>query len=37
MTHVYDFNMAGTDNFLETVTEEIRRALDVSKVEDAKF
>ena len=36
-THVDDFNMAGTDNFLETITEKIKGTLDVSKVEDTKF
>merc|ERR1712074_160484 len=36
-THVDDFSLAGTAEFLETVTEEIKRRLDVSKVEDGRF
>ena len=36
-THVDDFSLAGTAEFLETVTEEIKRTLDVSKVEDRRF
>ena len=36
-THVDDFNLAGNDDFLEAVMEEIKRVLDVSKVEDDKF
>ena len=36
-THVDDFNLAGSDSFLEAVTEEIKKVLDVSKVEDDKF
>ena len=33
----YDFNLAGSEKFLESVTEEIKKVLDVSKVEDRKF
>ena len=36
-THVDDFSLAGTDDFLDTVTEEIKRTLDVSKIEDGRF
>merc|ERR1712030_150068 len=36
-THVDDFSLAGTDEFLETVTEEVKRTLDVSKIEDGRF
>merc|ERR1712237_119491 len=36
-THVDDFSLAGSEEFLNTVTEEIGKALDISKVEDSKF
>ena len=36
-THVDDFSLAGSKDFLETVTEEIRKTLDISKIEDEKF
>merc|ERR1712030_248662 len=36
-THVDDFSLAGTEEFLNTATEEIRKNLDISKVEDGKF
>ena len=36
-THIDDFNLAGSEKFLESVTEEIKKVLDVSKVEDGKF
>ena len=36
-THVDDFNLAGSEKFLAMVTEEIRKALDISKVEDSSF
>ena len=36
-THVDDFSLAGTEEFLDIVTEEIKKALDVSKVEDGRF
>ena len=36
-THVDDFSLAGTAEFLDTVTEEVKRTLDVSKVEDGRF
>merc|ERR1711984_14279 len=36
-THVDDFSLAGTAKFLETATEEIKKHLDVSKVEDGRF
>ena len=31
-THVDDFSLAGTAEFLETVTEEVKRTLDISKM-----
>ena len=31
-THVDDFNLAGSEEFLDAVTEEIKKVLDVSKV-----
>ena len=36
-THVDDFDLAGRERFIEKVTEEIRKALDVSTVEDDCF
>ena len=36
-THVDDFNLAGSEEFLAAVTEKIGKALDISKVEDSKF
>ena len=36
-THVDDFDLAGTTKFVDKVTEEIGKALDVSQVEDDKF
>ena len=36
-THVDDFNLAGSKSFVTMVTERIRTALDVSKVEDRSF
>ena len=36
-THVDDFSLAGSEEFLSTVTEEIRKTLDISKVENDKF
>merc|ERR1711984_63069 len=36
-THVDDFSLAGTAEFLDTVTEEIKKTLDISKVEDGRF
>ena len=36
-THVDDFNMAGTEEFLKEVTERIGEALDISKIEDSRF
>jgi len=36
-THVNDFNLAGTENFLPMVTEEIRKELDISKIEESSF
>ena len=36
-THVDDFNLAGSEEFLEAVTEEIKKVLDMSKVEDGRF
>merc|ERR1712030_168749 len=36
-THVDDFSLAGTAEFLDTVTEEVKMTLDVSKVEDGRF
>merc|ERR1712090_84812 len=36
-THVDDFSLAGTPKFLETATAEIKKHLDVSKIEDGKF
>ena len=36
-THVDDFNLAGSEKFLLTVTEEIRKVLDISKIEDSAF
>ena len=36
-THVDDFSLAGLEDFLNTVTEEIRKTLDISKVENDKF
>ena len=36
-THVDDFDLAGRKRFVEKVTEEIKKALDVSTVEDGCF
>merc|ERR1712237_194532 len=36
-THVDDFSLAGTEKFIETATEEIKKHLDVSKIEDGRF
>ena len=36
-THIDDFNLAGTESFLAMVTEEIRRELDISKIEESSF
>ena len=36
-THVDDFNLAGSEKFLLSVTEEIRKVLDISKIEDSAF
>ena len=36
-THVDDFNLAGSEKFLLSVTEEIRKVLDISKIEDSVF
>ena len=36
-THVNDFNLAGSEKFLLSVTEEIRKVLDISKIEDSAF
>merc|ERR1712074_471854 len=36
-THVDDFSLAGTAEFLDTVTKEVKRTLDISKVEDGRF
>ena len=36
-THVDDFDLAGTTKFVDKVTEEIGKALDVSQVEDDQF
>ena len=32
-THVDDFSVAGTEDFMAAITEEIRKVLDISKVE----
>ena len=36
-THVDDFSLAGSKSFLDAVTEEIGKTLDISKVENDKF
>ena len=36
-THMDDFSLAGSEDFLNTVTEDIREALDISKIEDGQF
>ena len=36
-SHVDDFNLAGTKCFINDVTEKIKEALDVSKIEDSEF
>ena len=36
-THIYDFIMAGTEEFLNDLEKEIRKVLNVSKVEKNKF
>merc|ERR1712237_132668 len=36
-THVDDFNMAGNNDLVSMVTEKIRAALDISKIEDRLF
>jgi hypothetical protein len=36
-THVDDFNLAGSKNFVTMVTRKIQAALDVSKIEDGSF
>ena len=36
-THVDDFSLAGNKEFLESTTAEIKKHLDVSKIEDGKF
>ena len=35
--HIDDFNLAGSEKFLESVTKEKKKVLDGSKVEDGKF
>ena len=36
-SHVDDFNIAGNDDFIKTVTEKIKNDLDISKIEDDEF
>ena len=36
-SHVDDFNLAGTTRFINNVTEKIKAALDISKIEDNEF
>ena len=36
-SHVDNFNLAGNEKFINTVTEKIKLALDISKVEDKEF
>ena len=36
-SHVDDFNLAGNEEFIEMVTEKIKNALDISKIEDGEF
>ena len=36
-THIDNFNMVGTEEFLKEVTERIGGALDISKIEDSRF
>ena len=36
-SHIYNFNLAGTDKFIKDVTEKIETTLIVSKVEDNNF
>ena len=36
-THIDDFNVAGSVEFVAVITEEIRKALDISKVEGSAF
>ena len=37
LTHVDDFLMAGTDDFLESITKKIEKSLTISKIENNKF
>ena len=37
LTCVDDFDLAGTESFVDMVTERVSTVLDVSKVEDDKF
>ena len=36
-SHVDDFNLAGNKNFIDEVTEKIKNALDILKIEDKEF
>ena len=36
-THIDDFSLAGKAGFLKVVTDQIKKILDVSKIEDGKF
>ena len=36
-THVDNFTLAGKDDFIANITEEISKALDVSKIKDGAF
>ena len=37
LSHVDDFNLAGTNDFINEVTEKIKKELDISKIEDGEF
>ena len=37
LTYVDDFNLAGNPEFIDMMTKYVRKALDVSKVEDGAF
>ena len=36
-SHVDDFNLVGTNNFINEVTEKIKKDLDILKIEDGEF
>ena len=37
LSHVDDFILAGMDNFIEKITEEVKKKLNISKLENDEF